>query len=350
MKKVVLALSGGVDSAIAAHMLQQDGFAVHGLNLLTWGEDHQRSGVQEIADSLGFPVDFLDVRQPFHEQVVQPFLDAYLGGQTPSPCVFCNRQVKWNAILQKADQISADFVATGHYARLERREGNTEIWKAADSSKDQSYMLTFLTQPMLNRTILPLGNYTKPEIRQIAADLGMAVSDKPDSQDLCFLACGDYRDFLREHAQTPPLPGPIFNQKGELLGQHQGLAFYTIGQRKGLPSSTGALYVIEKRSEDNSLVVGFLNELGADRFFVDQLNWISGKILTEPIYAEVKIRYKALPIEARVEPLAGNLVTVKTSRLLRDITPGQIAAFYQGDKLLGGGVIRDHSALLFQQF
>ena len=291
MKKVVLALSGGVDSAIAAHLLQNLGYQVYGLNLLTWGEDNQREHVQEVADNLNFPVEFLDIRKAFQDQVIQPFIHAYQDGLTPSPCVFCNRQIKWSAILQKADQIGAEYVATGHYARLKiAQDGLSQIWKAADPAKDQSYMLTFLTQSMLTRTVLPLGEFSKPEIRKIAAEQGLAVSERPDSQDLCFLACTDYRDFLREHSDQLPLSGPIYHRDGRLLGQHQGLAFYTIGQRKGLPSATDALYVIEKRKADNSLIVGFLNDLGATTFFVDQVNWISGQPLLKPAQFDVKIR------------------------------------------------------------
>lgn len=342
MKKVVLALSGGVDSAIAAHLLQIQGYHVYGLNLLTWGEDNQRKNVQEIADSLDFPVEFLDIRKAFEDQVIQPFIHAYQDGLTPSPCVFCNRQIKWSAILQKADQIGAEFVSTGHYARLKTgQDGLAQIWKAADPAKDQSYMLTFLTQSMLKRTVLPLGDFNKPEIREIAADLGLAVSERPDSQDLCFLACTDYRDFLREHADQLPLPGPIYHRDGRLLGQHQGLAFYTIGQRKGLPSATDALYVIEKRKTDNSLIVGFLGDLGSDTFLVDQVNWISNQSFYEPKQLEVKIRYKAHPVEVTVEPQPEGRLLVTSSTLLRDITPGQIAAFYQGEQLLGGGIIVD---------
>lgn len=350
MKNVVLALSGGVDSAIAAHLLQTQGFQVHGLNLITWGEDDQRANVQEIGDNLHFSVDFLDIRQVFREQVIQPFINAYQDGLTPSPCVFCNRQIKWNAILQKADQIGAEYVATGHYARLKKAgDGLSQIWKAADSAKDQSYMLSFLTQNMLNRTLLPLGEYTKPQIRKIAADLNLAVSDRPDSQDLCFLACTDYRDFLQQHAEHPPLPGPIYHIDGRLIGQHQGLAFYTIGQRKGLPSATEALYVIEKRKADNSLVVGFLKDLGATTFLVNQVNWISGQSPVEPARVDVKIRYKALPVEATIEPRGEAGVLVTASKPLRDITPGQIAAFYQGEQLLGGGVIVESTSDLVEQ-
>ncbi len=342
MKKVVLALSGGVDSAVAAHLLQTEGYQVYGLNLLTWGEDNQRENVQEIADNLKFPVEFLDIRKTFQTQVIRPFIKAYTDGLTPSPCVFCNRQVKWSAILQKADQIGAEFVATGHYARLTTgQDGLTQIWKAADPAKDQSYMLSFLTQDLLERTMLPLGEFTKPHIRQIAAGLGLAVSSRSDSQDLCFLACTDYRDFLRQHAEQPPLPGPIFHTDGRLLGEHQGLAFYTIGQRRGLPSAAKPLYVIEKRKNDNSLIVGFLDDLGSDIFLVDQVNWISGQTLHEPMQVEVKIRYKAAPAEATIDPQAGGRLLVSSNELLRDVTPGQIAAFYQGEQLLGGGVIVD---------
>ena len=340
MKKVVLALSGGVDSAVTAHLLQKQGYQVYGVHLLTWGEDNHRESVQEIADNLSFPVEFLDIREAFNNQVIQPFIQAYQVGLTPSPCVFCNRQIKWSSILRVADRVGAEYVATGHYAHLKTaQDGLAEIWKASDPAKDQSYMLTFLKQDMLQRTLLPLGEYVKPQIRQIAADLGLAVSHRPDSQDLCFLACTDYRDFLRQHAKNPSLPGPIYNKSGKLLGQHEGLAFYTIGQRKGLPSSTSALYVIEKRKTDNSLIVGFLNELGSDTFLVDQVNWVSGALLLKPAQVEVKIRYKALPVKAKIEPQTDGNLLVTAEKLLRDITPGQIAAFYHGEQLLGGGVI-----------
>jgi len=193
---------------------------------------------------------------------------------------------------------------------------------------------------------LPLGEYTKPQIRQLAAGLGLAVSDQPDSQDLCFLACMDYRDFIRQHAEQTPLPGPIYHMDGRLLGQHQGLAFYTIGQRKGLPSSTEALYVIEKRTADNSLIVGFLKDLGATMFLVDQVNWISGQAPEKEIELEVKIRYKALPVAAQIKTQSDTRVLVTANRPLRDITPGQIAAFYNGEQLIGGGVIIDPATAL----
>ena len=201
-------------------------------------------------------------------------------------------------------------------------------------------MLSFLTQELLQRTLFPLGTYSKAQIREIAAELGMSVSTKPDSQDLCFIPNGDYRDFLREYSDRQPQPGPIYNPQGKVLGEHQGLPVYTIGQRKGLPASTEALYVIEKRNEDNSLIVGFLSELGSDTFYVDKLNWIDGKPLVEPMTVETKIRYRATSVEAIITPLEAKRAVVKASHNLRDITPGQIAAFYQGDRLLGGGEIK----------
>ena len=201
-------------------------------------------------------------------------------------------------------------------------------------------MLSFLTQELLQRTLFPLGPYSKAQIREIAAELGMSVSTKPDSQDLCFLACGDYRDFLREHSDRQPQPVPIYNREGKILGEHQWLPFYTIGQRKGLPASTEALYVIDKRIQDNSLIVGFLSELGSDTFYVDKLNWIDGKIHADPITVETKIRYRATPVEALITPLEAKRAIVIANHNLRDITPGQIAAFYQGNRLLGGGEIQ----------
>lgn len=339
-EKVILAFSGGVDSAVAAELLRRSGYAVHALNLLMWGNEDKRCSIQALADQLAIPVDFMDVRLVFRETIVQPFIDAYLDGKTPSPCLFCNPQIKWQSILSFADQLGAEFVATGHYARLVKTtENSIEIWKARDEQKDQSYMLTFLDQRSLSRTILPLGDYKKAQIRQIAEEFGLSVSDQPDSQDLCFLSGSNYRDFLAEHSDRPTQPGPIYNQAGELLGQHQGLAYYTEGQRKGLPSSTDALYVLEKRLEDNSLIVGFKSELGRDRFYVSQVNWISGQTPTGALEVEVKIRYQAVPVKALVELQPSGKALVTASQALRDITTGQIAAFYNGDQLLGGGII-----------
>lgn len=339
-KKLVLAFSGGVDSAVAAELLRQSGYEVHALHLLIWGNDEKLENVKALADQLQIPLDFMDVKSTFREIVVQPFIDAYIGGLTPSPCLFCNPQIKWQSILKFADQIGAEFVATGHYARLVRTPDNLiEIWKARDEQKDQSYMLTFLDQSSLSRTFLPLGDYKKAEIRQIAASLGLSVSNQPDSQDLCFLAGSNYRDFLADHSNHPPQPGPIYDRSGKLLGQHQGLAYYTIGQRKGLPAASQALYVLEKNLEGNSLIVGFKSELGADQFYVGQLNWISGKAPAQSTQIEVKIRYQAVPVKATLEIQNADKVLVTASRQLRDISPGQIAAFYQGNQLLGGGVI-----------
>lgn len=339
-KKVVLAFSGGVDSAVAAELLRQSGYDVHALNLLMWGDDEKRDSIQALADQLAIPVDFLDVRSAFRDTVVQPFINAYLDGKTPSPCLFCNPRIKWQSALNFADQHGALFVATGHYARLVKTTENLiEIWKARDEQKDQSYMLTFLEQCSLSRTILPLGDYKKAQIRQIAASLGLSVSDQPDSQDLCFLSGSNYRDFLAEHSDRPTEPGPIYNRAGILLGQHQGLAYYTEGQRKGLPASTEALYVLEKRTRENSLIVGFKSELGRNRFYVSQVNWISGQTPTEALEIEVKIRYRAIPVKARVEIQTSGKAFVTASQPLRDITTGQTAAFYNGDQLLGGGII-----------
>jgi len=339
-KKVVLAFSGGVDSAVAAELLRQSGYDVHALNLLMWGDDEKRHSIQALADQLAIPVDFLDVRSAFRDTVVQPFINAYLDGKTPSPCLFCNPQIKWQSILSFADQLGAEFVATGHYARLVKTTENLiEIWKARDEQKDQSYMLTFLEQCSLSRTILPLGDYKKAQIRQIAASLGLSVSDQPDSQDLCFLSGSNYRDFLAEHSDRPTEPGPIYNRAGILLGQHQGLAYYTEGQRKGLPASTEALYVLEKRTRENSLIVGFKSELGRNRFYVSQVNWISGQTPNEALEIDVKIRYQAVPVKALVELQPSCKALVTASQALRDITTGQIAAFYNGDQLLGGGII-----------
>jgi len=232
-------------------------------------------------------------------------------------------------------------VATGHYARIiQAPDGKFELWRATDLAKDQSYMLSNLTQAELARSILPLGELGKPQVRAIAQSLNLTVSDAPDSQDLCFVNREDYQQLLREFAPAATQPGEIRTAQEQLLGTHQGLAFYTIGQRKGLPAYTEALYVLEKQPESNTLIVGPASQLGSSKFLVRPLNWISGLAPALPLSYSVKIRYRASLVKSTLTASEGSGVLVETDQRLRDITPGQTAAFYEGEKLLGGGIIR----------
>jgi tRNA-specific 2-thiouridylase len=238
--------------------------------------------------------------------------------------------------------LGASYMSTGHYARLARNpKGNLELLRAMDPAKDQSYILHILNQTQLSHTIFPIGHYRKTEIRQLARQFHLPVAEKADSQDLCFIGNGDYRQFLLRHNPELKNPGPITNRSGEILGEHQGLAFYTIGQRKGLGVYSGSpLYVLDKDLRRNVLIIGELGELGKHSLITKEVNWISGIPLEQPIRAQVKIRYKAKDAWAIVSPLPDNQVNVQFEEPLRDITPGQAAVFYDGEVCLGGGIIQ----------
>ncbi len=345
MTKVIVAMSGGVDSAVAAALLIKQGYSVQGLTLQLWHskrtEQKGLDGAKQVAGQLGIPWHVLDVCEAFQREVVGSFIASHLENETPNPCVLCNRTLKWAQLIEFADAQGADFVATGHYAQVLRGEdGEFELWRASDPAKDQSYMLSNLTQKELSRSILPLGSLSKPEVREFAHKLGLAVSDTPDSQDLCFLDHDDARQFLMDRAPAVTQPGEIRTTNGHLLGSHQGLAFYTIGQRKGLPAYTQPLFVLEKLPGTNTLIVGTASELGKNNFLVSPVNWISGQVPTMPVKCEVKIRYRAVPVKSTLTAVDDNGVMVETGQLLRDVTPGQSAVFYEGEKVLGGGIIR----------
>ena len=345
MAKVIVAMSGGVDSAVAVALLIKQGYDLHGLTLQLWHANQtDQKGLEaarQVAAQLGIPLHIQDVRESFRREVVKSFIASHLANETPNPCVLCNRALKWAELIAFAYAQGAEFVATGHYARIfQGVDGKFELWRASDQAKDQSYMLSNLTQQELARSILPLGELRKREVRAIAQSLGLSVSDTPDSQDLCFVNQEDYQQFLRDNAPAATQPGEIRTTQGQLLGMHQGLAFYTIGQRKGLPAYTEALYVLEKRPETNTLIVGTASQLGSTRFPVRPVNWISGETPRLPMVCEVKIRYRATPVRSTLTAADDNGVLVETDRLLRDVTPGQSAVFYEGEKVLGSGLIR----------
>lgn len=352
-QRVVVAMSGGVDSSVAAALLLDQGYDVVGMMLRLWSEpgtqDSNRCCTPEamglarrVAAKLGIPFYAIDIQENFRQIIVEQFVDGYAQGITPNPCMVCNRQIRFGLLLEQARTIGADFLATGHYARLKRDpDGKINLLRGIDPAKDQSYVLSVLNQEQLASALFPIGNYPKQEVRELAEKFMLPVAYRPDSQDLCFLAGDDYRNFLRRYRPDIFGQGVIRNRQGDVLGEHAGLVNYTIGQRKGLGvNSMQPLYVIEKDVATNTLIVGEAYELGRQEFVAGPVNWISGEAPQKPVRAVVKIRYKAREVEGILMPLRDQMVRIQLDTSLRDITPGQSAVFYQEAVCLGGGVIQ----------
>jgi tRNA-specific 2-thiouridylase len=350
MTKVVVAMSGGVDSSVAAALLKEQGYDVIGLMLRLWSEPGKEDSnrcctpdsmaqARRVAAKLDIPFYVIDAKDVFRETVVQYFLDGYARGETPNPCLICNRQIRWTFLLEHALALGADYMATGHYVRIQKTDGRYQLLRAIDRNKDQSYVLHVLNQEKLARALFPIGDYPKTEIRAIAERHGLSTASRKDSQDLCFLAGEDYRNFLHRNVAEMLKPGEILMRDGQSIGTHTGLANYTIGQRKGLGiASPVPLYVLGKDSMTNSLIVGTQGELGSRELIARDVNWLYGEA-AEPFRAEVKIRYTAKEAEAWVTPIDGGQAKVEFDSPQRDITAGQAAVFFQGDLLIGGGII-----------
>lgn len=352
--RVVVAMSGGVDSSVAAALLVEQGYEVIGMMMRLWSEEtangyihnrcctpEQMDDARRIADKIGIPFYVLDTKDHFRSTIVEYFIDQHRQGFTPNPCLECNRHIRFEWLLNTALSLDAQYLATGHYAQIGRDDkGRYTLIKGNDEAKDQSYVLSVLNQDKLSRAMFPVGGYPKPQVREIAARFGLPTASKKDSQDLCFLGDGDYRRFLAEHAPDTAKIGVITRRDGTVIGEHQGLANYTIGQRKGLGvQAAEPLYVIGMNPQTNALIVGTADELGANELTAKRVNWVAGEPPAERFRAQVKIRYKAKPVEAWVEPLDGERMRVQLDAPLRDITPGQGAVVYEGDVCLGGGII-----------
>ena len=355
-QRVVVAMSGGVDSSVAAALLVEQGYDVVGMMMRLWSEPtvdggahnrcctpEQMHDARRIADNLGIPFYVLDTKDVFRNTVVEYFIDQHRRGVTPNPCIECNRHIRFTYLLENALALDADYLATGHYAQVKQVEDGTyQLRKGVDEGKDQSYVLNVLQQRHLKLVKFPVGAYPKAEVRQIAERFGLPTASKKDSQDLCFLGDGDYRRFLTVHAPEMMQPGPIALTNGSVIGEHTGLPNYTIGQRKGLGvTHPKPLYVVAMNPYRNALIVGEREELGQNELTAKRVNWVSDIPPTEPFQAEVKIRYKASAQTALVEPLSDDRMHVMFDEPQRDITPGQGAVIYDGDVCLGGGIIED---------
>lgn len=349
---VVVAMSGGVDSSVVAARLVEAGYNVVGVMMRLWAEASEgfsnenrcctleaTEDARNIASQLGIPFYLINVEQVFRKQVVDYFIAGYSSGVTPNPCLACNRHIRFDYLLKYALALGADYLATGHYARVRATEQGFELLRGVDPRKDQSYVLSVVGQEELRHLTFPVGDLTKREVRDLAQRFGLDVATKAESQDLCFLADGDYRRFLRDWAPTALQPGPIVDIEGRALGEHRGLPFYTIGQRKGLGiSSSQPLFVLSLEAETNTLVVGPAEQLGKRALTASHINWV-GQPQSEPIQCTVKIRYRSLDRPAIVRPQSDHSVEVRFDEPVRDITPGQAAVFYQGERCLGGGII-----------
>jgi tRNA-uridine 2-sulfurtransferase len=347
-------MSGGVDSSVAAALLVEQGYDVVGMMMRLWSEEtisgrtfnrcctpDQMADARRIADKLKIPFYVLDTKDVFRSTIVEYFIDQHRQGVTPNPCIECNRQIRFDFLQKNALALEAEYLATGHYARVGRSDdGRFLLKKGLDDNKDQSYVLSVMGQAQLAHAMFPVGEYTKPAVRELAAKFNLPTASKHDSQDLCFLGDGDYRRFLGQYAPEVMVAGPIVRRDGTVIGEHQGLANYTIGQRKGLGvQAADPLYVIGMNPQGNALVVGTADELGSRELTAKRVNWVSGETPTGPFRADVKIRYKAAPVEALIEPLKDDRMRVTFDIPLRDITPGQGAIVYDGDVCLGGGII-----------
>jgi tRNA-specific 2-thiouridylase len=349
-KKIVVAMSGGVDSSVAAALLVKGKHNVIGVMLELWSAPSTENlcctpnsmrMAREVAAQLGIPLITIDAKNAFRKKVVDYFIHTHQHGQTPNPCIVCNQQVRWEILQTYANQVGADFIATGHYARLQKEsDGRTQLLRGYDRTKDQSYVLYSIPQESLSRTLFPLGTYKKSEVRQIAREFFLPVSERPDSQDLCFVGNLGYHNFLVQQAPNLVRPGPIFSIHGEILGEHRGLAFYTIGQRKGLGiAAPKPYYVIRKDVDQNHLIVGLETDLGKDEATIAMVSWVSGEPLQALCRVAIKIRYKAREVWGWITPLDQDKVHIKFEKHLRDITPGQSAVFYDDEVCLGGGII-----------
>ncbi len=369
MTRVVVGMSGGVDSSVAAALLKEQGYDVVGIMLRLWSEpalddadgdvdlvaENKCCSLESMADArrvasvLDIPFYVLNVERPFQETIVDYFYDEYAAGRTPNPCLRCNRTIRFTLLLERALALGADYLATGHYVRVDDdpTTGKRRLRRALHDEKDQSYVLHVLSQDQLRHALFPLGNYTKEQVRAMAAERGLPVASKAESQEICFVARNDYRGFMRRYAEatgrSAPASGPIIDQEGRTLGQHAGLAYYTIGQRKGLGvAAREPLHVLQLDAARNAVVVGPASALDRDHFMVRQTTYPAGVVPTAPFDALVKVRYKAAPVPATVEPVAGDRARVRLAQPQRAITPSQAAVFYggaNGDEVLGGGLI-----------
>lgn len=350
-KRVVVAMSGGVDSSMAAAILKQDGYEVIGITMRLWSEEDGSlpaslrrccsaetvEDARRVSQILDIPFYVLNLEAQFREHVVDYFCEEYRSGRTPNPCIACNKRIKFDLLLNRALGLGADYLATGHHARIEKRHGEYLLLKATDAAKDQSYVLYNLGQKELERLLFPIGSYNKKQIRNLARDIGLPVWDKRESQEICFITDGDYYDFLARRSLNQP--GDIVSTEGTTLGRHSGIGFYTVGQRRRLGlASVKPLYVVALDPVSNRVIVGPEEQLFRNELYAGDVSYVSGKPPPQPVRIAAKIRYRSPEARAMLYP-EGERARVVFEAPQRAITPGQAIVFYDGDIVLGGGTI-----------
>lgn len=355
-KKVVVGMSGGVDSSVAAWLLKEQGYDVIGVTMQIWQDEAEEvqeenggccglsavDDARRVAEQLDIPYYVMNFKSDFRKYVMDYFVREYQAGRTPNPCIACNRYVKWEALLKRSLDIGADYIATGHYARIRQLpNGRYTICNSVTSAKDQTYALYNLTQEQLARTLMPIGAYTKDEIREMAEDIGLRVAHKPDSQEICFVPDQDYAGFIERTTGEPAKPGNFVQADGTILGQHRGIIHYTIGQRKGLGLPMGRrVAVTEIRPDTNEVVIGEQEDVYTDHLCANLLNFMAIPDLTDECEAVAKIRYNHRGTPCTIRRTAPDQVLVHFHEPVRAVTPGQAVVFYDGENVLGGGTIQ----------
>ena len=354
-KKVVVGMSGGVDSSVAAYLLKQQGYDVVGVTMQIWqDESHEEienkggccglsavDDARRVAAMLDIPYYVMNFKSEFKRDVIDYFVREYLAGRTPNPCIACNRYVKWESLLTRSIQIGADYIATGHYARIcELPNGRYAIRNSVTAKKDQTYALYNLTQEQLKRTLMPIGDYTKEQVRKIADDIGLMVAGKPDSMEICFVPDNDYASFIEKETGVTSVPGDFVDVDGNVIGKHKGVIHYTVGQRKGLGIALGKpAFVVAIRPEQNQVVIGEDRDVYTEKLYANNLNFMSVDNITEPVHAKAKIRYSHEGAYCTVRKIDSDTIECIFDQPVRAVTPGQAVVLYDGEYVLGGGTI-----------
>ena len=354
-KKVVVGMSGGVDSSVAAYLLKQQGYDVVGVTMQIWqDESHEEienkggccglsavDDARRVATMLDIPYYVINFKSEFKRDVIDYFVREYLAGRTPNPCIACNRYVKWESLLTRSIQIGADYIATGHYARIcELPNGRYAIRNSVTAKKDQTYALYNLTQEQLKRTLMPIGDYTKEEVRKIAEDIGLMVAGKPDSMEICFVPDNDYASFIEKETGVTSVPGDFVDVDGNVIGKHRGVIHYTVGQRKGLGIALGKpAFVVAIRPEQNQVVIGEDRDVYTERLYANNLNFMAVDDISEPVHVKAKIRYSHEGAYCTVRKIDSDTIECIFDQPVRAVTPGQAVVLYDGEYVLGGGTI-----------